>query len=34
MLNEYVINSPGWAWIERFNATDNGREAFWDLLEH
>ena len=30
MLKEYLINSPGWSCIEQFNATENGREEFWD----
>ena len=28
MLIEYLNNSIGWAWIERFNAMKNGRGAF------
>ena len=28
MLKEYLITSPGWAWIERFNAIENGCEEF------
>ena len=24
ILKEYLTNSPGWTWIERFNATENG----------
>ena len=34
MLREYLISSPGWAWIEQFNATENEREAFWAWSDH
>ena len=34
MLKEYLINSPGWDWIERFKATENGREVFWYWLDN
>ena len=29
MIKDYLINSPGWDWIERFNATENGYKSFW-----
>ena len=32
MIKEYLINSPCWVCIERFNATESGREAFWVWL--
>ena len=34
MLKEYIINSPGCAWIERFNAPENDRELFWAWSDH
>ena len=34
MLNEYPINSLGWDRIERFNATENDHETFWDWSDH
>ena len=34
LLKEYLINTPGWAWIEPFDATENGREAFWAWSNH
>ena len=34
VLKEYIINSPGLAWIERFNATENGCEVFWVWSDH
>ena len=34
MLKQYLIKSPGWAWIERFNEMKKGRGAFWAWLDH
>ena len=34
MIKEYLINSPCWVCIERFNATENRREAFCDWSNH
>jgi hypothetical protein len=29
LLKSYLINMPGWTWIESFNATENVVEPFW-----
>ena len=34
MLKDYRINSPGWDWIDQFNAMENGCESFWYWLCH
>jgi len=33
-LKSFLIDAPGWAWIERFDATENGRGAFWAWADH
>ena len=33
-LKSFLIDSPGWAWIEPFNATKNGRNAFLAWSNH
>jgi hypothetical protein len=34
LLKSFLINTAGWAWIERYNATENGRKAFQAWAEH
>jgi uncharacterized membrane protein YgcG len=34
LLKSYLIKLPGWTWIESFNATENGRGAFWAWATH
>jgi hypothetical protein len=34
LLKSYLINMPGWTWIESFNATENGRGAFLAWATH
>jgi hypothetical protein len=34
LLKSYLINTPGWTWIESFNATENGRGAFLAWATH
>ena len=34
MLKSFLVESPGWPWIEPFDATENGREAFWAWANH
>ena len=33
-LKAFLINTPGWAWIEPFNGTENGRQAFRAWSDH
>ena len=33
-LKAFLINTPGWAWIEPFNATEDGRQAFRAWSDH
>ena len=33
-LKAFLINTAGWAWIEPYNASENGREAFWAWSNH
>ncbi len=33
-LKAFLINTPGWVWIETFNSTANGRDAFWAWSNH
>jgi hypothetical protein len=33
-LKSYLINTPGWTWIESFNATENGCGAFLAWATH
>jgi len=33
-LKEFLVNTPGYAWIEEFNATKNGRAAFCAWTDH
>ena len=34
MLKEYLLESPGWDWIEWFNDTENGHEAVGAWSDH
>jgi hypothetical protein len=34
LLKSYLINTPGWTWIESFNATENGCGAFLAWATH
>ena len=34
LLKSYLINMPGWTWIESFDATENGRGAFLAWATH
>jgi hypothetical protein len=34
LLKSFLIDTAGWAWIESFNATENGRGAFWAWANH
>lgn len=34
MLKAFLINTPGWPWIEPFDATENGRGAFFAWTGH
>ena len=34
LLKEYLNNTAGWAWIEAFNDTEDGRDAFWAWADH
>ena len=33
-LKAFLVDTPGWAWIEPFNNTENGRGAFWAWANH
>ena len=33
-LKAFLVNTPGWAWIERYDSTQNGREAFLAWTGH
>ena len=33
-LKAFLINTPGWAWIEPFNAMEDGRQAFRAWSDH
>ena len=33
-LKAFLINTPGWAWIEPFNGTEDGRQAFRAWSNH
>ncbi len=33
-LKAFLINSPGWAWIESYDKTENGRAAFKAWTDH
>ncbi len=33
-LKAFLIDTPGWAWIESFNDTENGRDAFLAWSDH
>jgi hypothetical protein len=34
LLKSYLINMPGWTWIESFNVTENGRGTFLAWATH
>jgi hypothetical protein len=34
LLKSFLIDTAGWAWIESFNAMENGRGAFWAWANH
>ena len=34
LLKSFLINTPGWAWIEQFNPTENGQLAFRAWTAH
>ena len=34
LLKAFLIDTPGWAWIEHYNATEHGRGAFWAWADH
>ena len=34
LLSSSTFNSLGWAWVEQFNVTENGCEAFWFCSDH
>ena len=34
LLKAFLINTPGWAWIDEFNATEDGRRAFQAWSDH
>jgi hypothetical protein len=34
LLKGYLIGTAGWAWIEPYNARENGRAAFWAWCDH
>jgi hypothetical protein len=34
LLKSFLINTAGWAWIERYNSTEDGRKAFRAWTEH
>ena len=33
-LKAFLIDTAGWAWIEPFNASEDGRSAFWAWSDH
>ena len=33
-LKAFLINTPGWAWIESFNVMEDGRRAFRACSDH
>ena len=33
-LKSFLIETPGWAWIESFDAREDGRGAFWSWSDH
>ena len=33
-LKAFLIDTAGWAWIELFNALEDGRSAFWAWSDH
>ena len=34
LLKSFLVNTPGWTWIESFDATENGRGAFLAWANH
>jgi len=34
LLKSFLVNTPGWTWIEGFDATENGRGAFQAWSDH